>query len=577
MMQCVKDIGGTFADNGQSVWDISTTGLGAPGNVQVKGTTVSWNPVQGATGYWVSLASTTSQAYFSVNTVTTALDMSLEGIPSGTYTVVVGAYNNQGANSPGTSAANNLQIQSQGTLATPGAITQTGTVLSWDPVPHATGYFFNLTDGSNITTTFPITSPSVALSSPDYQWLGAGTYDFTVQATGVGTNFANSNLSAKQSVTLTALAQPTLTSVKGTTVSWNAVTNATSYMVTVYDATTGKQVSGFSTSDTSADLAKQGLQSGSYFVTVTAQDGSGAYRNSPESTSTKTQFGASGVIAITSNGALQSPTISQSGLQVSWSAVPNATEYTVAIQGTGSASWVNWTMSSSTPGFDLGSVGLASGTYNITVTAGAPDSNYTQSPASNRVAVIVTGPATPNPTLSGSTLSWQPVSGATSYQVQIDELNGNYVKNFSYQASVTSVDLSKLGLPSGEFVAQVTAGESTPGSAGNASSYMSSQPSPYTQEFTVASAGVLSPAANVKVVGSTVSWNAVQGVTDYTVDIFRGGQLYWEISPIAWSSYDLSPLGLTSGTTYGVTVKALGAGTQYTDSQPSAAVSFTAQ
>ncbi|MCU0104621.1 fibronectin type III domain-containing protein [Acholeplasma vituli] len=161
--------------------------------------------------------------------------------------------------------------------------------------------------------------------------------------------------------------KPSNVQISGTTVTWDAVKDAESYIVIINNQEHTVSVTTF-------DLATLNLPSGSYSVTVVAKKGTTL---SIPSTAVTFVVESSGLT-------LSAPIVTLTGQLLSWPAVTNATGYQVIINST-----VHNTTATS---FDLSTLNLTTGTYVITVkaTAGTTLSqasapkNYTVISAENR-------------------------------------------------------------------------------------------------------------------------------------------------------------------------------------------------
>ncbi len=140
---------------------------------------------------------------------------------------------------------------------------------------------------------------------------------------------------------------------------------------------------------------------------------------------------------------LDAPTnVSLTGAVVSWDVVADAEGYRVLVNVTPH----NVTGTS----FDLGTLGLAPGSYTITVVATA--GTAVSLPSSSVTFVVIDDTELDVPIVSGITdgvLAWAPVDTAQSYVVTVDGTD--------YPVSTTSFDLGALFLPEGTYSIVVTA------------------------------------------------------------------------------------------------------------------------
>lgn len=126
---------------------------------------------------------------------------------------------------------------------------------------------------------------------------------------------------------------------------------------------------------------------------------------------------------------LATPVVSISSSIINWELIPNASGYLISYTGTASGTQ---SVSVGTSSYDLEGLLSTSGTYIVTVTAkGTGD--YTDSDPSNAVTYINQEQlATPqNVTANGTTVSWDEVENATSYEIYADGVSIGTVENES--------------------------------------------------------------------------------------------------------------------------------------------------
>lgn len=139
---------------------------------------------------------------------------------------------------------------------------------------------------------------------------------------------------------------PKNVTISGNTVSWNSVTGADSYIVVV---NSNEHV----VTSTSLDLSTLNLPAGTYSIAVVARKG--AQVSLP---TTAVNYVVEG-----NTVTLNAPIINLTGNILSWQAIANATGYQVIVNNT-----LHTTTQTT---FDLSALGLAAGTYSITVKATA--------------------------------------------------------------------------------------------------------------------------------------------------------------------------------------------------------------
>jgi fibronectin type 3 domain-containing protein len=238
-------------------------------------------------------------------------------------------------------------------------------------------------------------------------------------------------------------------------------------------------------------------------------------------------------------------TAGDSRVDLTWGAVAGSTGYAVYRDGA---------LVGSPTGTSFADTGLADGTtYSYTVAA---TSTYGTSAASTAVTATPMPPVPATPTGlvvtakdCGVTVTWNAVSGATSYRV---------TRGGTQVATPTGTSFTDAGLSNGTSYAYTVAAVNMAG-ASAATSAVSATPMPPVPSV---------PSGLTAVAGdgtAGLSWSAVAGATGYYV--YRNGSLL-----AAPSGTTYTDTGLTNGTTYSYTVAAANmAGT----SAASAAVTAT--
>ncbi len=235
---------------------------------------------------------------------------------------------------------------------------------------------------------------------------------------------------------LLTLTTPSVT-IEGDVISWEAVENATQYYVYVHDTASTETETEYQTvTDTSYDLSSLSLADGEYSVYVVATNGTEFSANSSAVTYTVGEGGGGELT-------LSAPVISLTGDTLSWSAVTDATGYTIFIGST--------EVDVTTTSYDLTNQSLADGTYSIHViaTAGTVESSDSNA-VSYEVSTGSTTLTTPtNVQITANILSWDSVAGADSYRVTV---NGVEIS-----VTTTSYDLSQQTLTPGNYDVSVVA------------------------------------------------------------------------------------------------------------------------
>ena len=520
---------------GTSVWSSLTAATvpAAPSGLSATATntslTLSWTAVTGATSYEVKRGAS------GVATVSSGASHSFSGLTASTeYTLYVRA-----KNSGGTSDWNSLTATTMA-LPTPGGlrITRQGGVileLAWDRVAGATGYEVKRVAGTAETTV-----PNAGCCSVRFLDATADTtYTFTVRARN---SSGISSWSAALSVTT---GPPTPTGLSATTTSssltltWSAVTGATSYEVKQGASGTVTAVAG--PRWPRAGLVKQGasgtvtaVSSGvsHTFSGLTANTAYILYVRAKNSNGTSEWSLTSATTAPAAPSGLNVATTSSS-LTLSWSAVTSATSYEVK-QGSGTVTAVS-------SGTSHTFTGLTGGTE-YTLYVRAKNSNGTSEWSS---ISATTSPAAPSglsvTTLPSSlTLSWGSVTGATSYEVKrgasgtVTAVPSGASHTFTGLTGDTQYTL---------YVRAKNSGGTSPWSSISATT-------------SLAAPSGLSVTGTTKT-GLTLSWNAVTGATSYEVK--RGANNGWGASGTVTavsSGTSHTFTGLTANTSYVLYVRA---------------------
>ncbi len=510
------------------------TGL-ASASITTTGATVSWTAVSGATSYNVQYRVSGATAWTSTTSATTSL--ALTGLTSATlYEFQV-----QTVCATGTSA-----FSASGTFTTTSApctvptgltsasITPTGATLSWTAVSGSTSYNVQYrVSGTTTWTTIATTAISKAITGLS----SATLYEFQVQTvctTGTSAFTASSTFTttAAPCTVATGLTSAAITTT-GATLSWTAVSGATSYNVqyrvsgtTTWTSTTTSTTTSILTGLSSATLYE-------FQVQTVCTTGTSSFSVSGTFTTTA----APCTVAI----GLASASITTTGATLSWTAVSGATSYNVQYRVSGTTTWTSTTTSTTS----LTLTGLISATlyeFQVQTVCATGTSLFSASGTFTTTAAPCTGAtglASASITTTGATISWTAVSGATSYNVQYR------VSGTTTWTSTTSTTTSKAitGLTSAtlyEFQVQTVCTTGT--SAFSASS---------TFTTTAVACGVadinLFGTINITSATATVYWTAVSGALSYNVQyrVF-GTTTAWSTVSTTAATANLSGLAATT-------------------------------
>lgn len=251
--------------------------------------TLSWNTVSTASSYNVYYAPTSGVTKANGTRITNATSPAvLTGLVAGTtYYYIVAAVNSsgEGAASVQVSATTLPTVPSPTAPAAPTGVTAVGgatqATIAWPAVPGAASYnvYWSTTSGvtrANGTKVAGVSSPYVKTG------LSAGTtyYFIVTAANGVGESAASTQVSATTSAAPPAVpATPAGVTATGgpnqVSISWSAVTGATSYYI--YWATTpGVTTSGTRITATASPYVQTGLAAATtYYYIVTAVNAAG--------------------------------------------------------------------------------------------------------------------------------------------------------------------------------------------------------------------------------------------------------------------------------------------------------------
>lgn len=270
------------------------------------------------------------------------------------------------------------------------------------------------------------------------------------------------------------LSAPVL-SVDGTTVSWNAVENASGYSVQVNNEAWSKPQT-----ETSYKLDRS--TAGNYTVRVKALGDGTHYRDGEETGAT---------VLVTEK--LATPEVSAEHNSVSWNAVANAVEYKVKVDDG------EWSKPQTELSYKL--EGVSAGEHVVKVVALSDNELYTQSDEATLSVTVVAQLATPVLSLDGKTVSWQAVAGARGYSVQVGD--GNPAEQTQTSYALTATD-------GGEYVIKVIAISANEGVENSLAAQV---------KITVTEQ-LASPSLSTE--NATVSWNAVNNADGYKVKIDDG-------------------------------------------------------
>lgn len=345
------------------------------------------------------------------------------------------------------------------------------------------------------------------------------------------------------------------------TLSWNAVSNATSY--NVYYATSAgvTTVNGTKVANSTTSYVQTGLTaSTAYYYIVTAVNGTGESVASAQATATTTASQPVPVVPAAPAGVIATGGTNQVTLK--WDAVTNATSYSVYYSTTSGLTKANGTkIAPTTNSAVLGSL-LASTTYYYIVTA---TNSVGEGAASIQVAAT-TLDAVPSPVIPAvpagvtavggatqATINWSAVTGAASYNVYWSLTTGVTKTNGTKVAAVTSPYV-KTGLAAGSTYYFIVSASNSVGESA-ASAQVTATTNAATVAVPTAPTGVTATGGATQV---SISWTAVSGATSYNIySATATGVTKTNGTKTVSAANPYTQTGLLAGTTYYYVVTAV--------------------
>jgi len=446
--------------------------------------------------------------------------------------------------------------------------------ITFDPTVGASSYTVRIyaSDGASTVSTTTRFNSGRAISG-----LTASTnYFATVTAIGDGVTYLSSSESTKLAFSTSApsnLAAPSPTQVGQTSsavrVAFTGITGAVGYTLRLFanDGTTLiATYNNFASGDYLSDL----LDNTNYKVTIVALGDGINSSNSAAST------------ALTIKSALSPPvgtiaTVRPTSFGVTFSSVPNATGYALKIyDSTGTTVISN--SDNYTSGTIISSLS-ASTTYKVALIAKGNGSTIFDSPQSAFVTAVTPAPITlsaPSAYVAGistttATITFAAIADAISYTAKLYAANGSTL--ISTITSFTSGNTISALTPNTTYKVSVTA-------VGDGTNILTSVEGEKATLLTIEQVSMIAPAPNVSASNSTsgtITFTAASGSTSTTAKLYAadGTTLLRTINSFTSGT---SIAGLTSGTSYKLTLTAIGDGVTYLSSSESspATISTTA-
>ena len=424
-----------------STWNPTTTTtpsgqLTAPTNLSVAGNVLNWSAVTGANHYRIYhnntfVAETTAATWTISLARLTELNIA-EGTPVHFY-VVAQARDGAVVTTTSPRSARFAWNAGDANLITPVIAVNAAGLLTWSGPGAGPQIVRVYRGGQNIHTT------DAAVTQIDLTALSLPSGSQNIQIRFLNSAGASiSNQSNTVAVNLTGqLPTPTGVTISASTLSWTAVPNATGYRIYVGGA---PQNITPAITGTTFNLATLNLASANHNIQVRALGNGTTTLNSALSEGINFRPGA---VATPTN-------VNIAGNTLTWTAVSNAEGYHVYIDGT-----VRTTAPITATTFDLGTLGLAVGSYDVQVRALGNGTTTHHSNLSTAVTFNMQTVQLPTPTnvhlQDQNVLHWNEVPNARHYLVYVGDMVN------SPPITTTFFAIASLNLPVGHHYVSVRA------------------------------------------------------------------------------------------------------------------------
>lgn len=343
----------TFITDGPPLCTTLIAPLDGATNIDVD-TNIEWNAVANSNGYRVTVIASNSTANnmtdFEITTGTT-FDFSNDFIQGETVTVTIKPYNDSGEASGCTSESFTIvppPIPNCTSLITPLNNTldaDIDTDISWNAVTGATGY--KLTVTASESTNNNLNEVDVIATSYDFtsDFIQGETVTVTIKPynnSGEAAGCTTETFTIKPVPTCTNLTQPTngdMAVVTDTSISWNTVTDAIGYFVTVSgSSSTTNNVTDLKTTNTSLDFSESFNQGETVSVTITPYNESGNAIGCSTESFTIEALPVCTTLVLPANGDIDVPV----NTDLEWAEIAEADGYLLSVTGsTSSANNIN--------------------------------------------------------------------------------------------------------------------------------------------------------------------------------------------------------------------------------------------
>lgn len=483
----------------------STPVLNAVANITQTSAIASWPSVTGADSYKVEV-SAGGVAFSPYNPIeVTSSNLSITGLTGGVeYKVKVSAVNASGGSAYSTQVAF-VTIPANPIAAAATVVAANSFVSNWNNVPGAASYAVDLST-DNFASVLQ-TKDAIGTSVVFDNLTSGNTYSYQVRAVNSsGLASGNSNLISLSILpaapSLDATTAITLTSA---TLNWQPVNGATNYQLDLSKdnfSTYVQPYNNFIVGTRTFQL--NDLSPGTtYQFRVRSSNASG----------TSTNFSASGFITVPSIPVTKAPSsITTTSFTANWDAVinPSVSGYEVELSADNFTSVLK--SENITAGTTVQFTGLTPGTGYV-YRARAKNANNLSSGNSSSIS-LVTLPVKPEVqsitgiSQKGATLSWQPVQGATVYQIDVSKDNFSTLVVNGQQSGATTLVLSDLTAGT-DYSIRIRAAN-----AGGASANSE------TRVFTTVPPEPIAKEATLKTsVSFVANWDASPTATSYSVEL----------------------------------------------------------
>lgn len=420
------------------------------------------------------------------------------------------------------------------------------TTLTWNPINGATYYVIEyIVPNDSRTYTYTSNSTTATSSCPLGTQYRVKAYDAYRQLIGTSGSITVGSSSSTNSFTLRATLSGTTTNL-----SWNRITNASSYRVYVkYPASTSYTL--YTT--TSSNYATVYMSAGASFY-VEAISGNYNVVIARSNYVTSGSGSGSGTSTDVSALRLRVATNGSNSLLVSWNAVANATHYDIYKKAEGDSMYRY-------VAYSTGTYATIAGTANDLVYVIAYNGNNSlvvSNPvqASGSASVTSNRPTNLKASINGDRayLTWTGVNGATNYIVSYKKSTSSQYTSITI-GNYTSFALTLSGLSSGtKYDIRIQ--------AYNPFSATGSQYSPASDVLTISSkvdSDIPAPTGLKVVAGdkrASLSWNSVSGADGYAVYYRRAGASeFKKVATVTKTSVNL--VGFTNGAKYEFMIEAI--------------------